>query len=106
MILVSLVTYLGQYARNKTIVKLLRGNKESSKKADFMSNELSITSTSAKDVSQIRVCDESYVFSTYFGPVEITQDEIKQVVEEGEFINFKILFLHNYYAYKNTKFPA
>ena len=44
------------------------------------------------------------MFSTTFGPAESTQDEIKEVIYQGEFINFKILSRHNYYASNNTDF--
>ena len=43
-----------------------------------------------------------FIFS--FGPVERTQDETKEAVDQGELINFKILFQHNYYISNNKKF--
>ena len=89
-------TYLGQHAKNKTMVKFPWGNKTTSKKDD-MSRKLARTTTSIKDGSQIR---------STFGSAESTHDKTKEVVYSGEFINFQVMFLHKYYASNNTLFLA
>ena len=99
-------THMGKHGRNKTTAKFSRRNKASTKKAVSMIRKVAITSNSTKYFSQGCSCNESEILSTTFGTEEITQDEIKELVGQGEFINFEILFQHNYYAYINTKFQA
>ena len=53
-----------------------------------------------------RLSDESDILLTTFGPSQITQYKIKEVVYQGEFINFQILFQHKYYGSNNTHFLA
>ena len=88
-------TYLGRHARNKTVVKFPRVKKIASKKGD-MSRKGASTATSTKDVSQIRLSDESYIPLTTFVLAERNQDETKEVVYQYEFINFKLMFQHKY----------
>ena len=78
------------------MVKFPWGKKTASKKVD-MSSTGARTATSTKDIYQSR---------STFVPAEITQDETKEVLYQGEFINFQVLFLHGYYASKNTHFLA
>ena len=61
-----------------------------------MSRKVARTATSTKDVSQSRLSDELYIPLTTFGPAERYQDETKEVVYQGEFINFQLLFQHRY----------
>ena len=53
-----------------------------------------------------RLSDESGILLKTFGPSESTQYKIKEVVYQGEFINFQVLFQHKYYASNNTHFLA
>ena len=62
-----------------------------------MSNKVDRTANSINDVSQIR---------STFGPAESTQDETKEVLDQGEFIIFQVLFLHKYYSSNSTHFLA
>ena len=80
-------TCLDQHAKNKTMLKFPWGKKKSSKKG-FMRSISARTDTSTKDVSKIRLSDESDILLTTFGTSQITQDKIKEVVYQGEFINF------------------
>ena len=96
-------TYLGQYAKNKTMVKFPWGNKTTSNKGG-MGMKVASTDTSAKDVSQIRLSDDLDILLTTFGPAESTQDETGEVVDQGEFIIFQVLFQNKYYASNNTHF--
>ena len=61
-----------------------------------MSRKVARTSTSTKDVSQIRLSDESYIPLTTFVLAERNQDETKEVLYQYEFINFKLMFQHKY----------
>ena len=45
-----------------------------------MSRKVARTDTSTKDVSQIRLSDESGILLTTFVPAESTMDETKEVV--------------------------
>ena len=72
----KLGTYLGQHAKNKTVVKFPRGKKTASKKS-VMSRKVSRTATSTKDVSQSRLGDESDILFTAFVPAESTNDKTK-----------------------------
>ena len=99
-------TYMGKHAKNKTMVNFTRGKNIASNKTLVMIRKVARTSTSTKDIYQIRYCNESYMFSTTFGQAEITQGKIKDVEHQGELINFKILFQRNYCASNNTNFPA
>ena len=58
-------TYLGQHAKNKTMVKFPRGKEIASKK-DVMSRKLSRTDTSTNDVSQSCLGDELDILLTTF----------------------------------------
>ena len=98
-------TYLGQHAKNKTMVKFPRGKKTDLKKG-VMSSKVARTYPSTKDVSKIRSSDELNIMLTTFGPSESTQYKTKSVVYQGEFINFQVLFQHKHYAYNNTHFLA
>ena len=98
-------TYLGQHAKNKTMAKFPRGNKTISKKG-VVSRKVARTDNSTKDVSQSRLIDESDILLATFGSAESTQDKTKEVVDQGEFINFQVLFKHKYYASNNTHFLA
>ena len=60
-------TYMGQHAKNKTMLKFPRGNKTASKKG-VMSSKVESTVTSTKDVSQICLSDESDILFTTFVP--------------------------------------
>ena len=60
-----------------------------------MSIKVGRTSTSTKDVSQSRLGNEQDRFLIKFGPEESTQDKTKEVVYQGEFTNFKLLFQNN-----------
>ena len=53
------------------------------------------TATSNKYASQSRSGNESAILLKTFGSAEITQDEIKDLGHQGEFINFKKIFHHN-----------
>ena len=75
-------TYLGQYDKNKTMVKFTRVKKTTLNKGG-MSSKLARTTNSTKDVSQIRVSDELDILLTTFGPVESTQEATKKVVDQG-----------------------
>ena len=88
-------TYLGHHAKNKATVNFPRGKKIASKKG-VMSRKVARTSTSTKDVSQIRLSDESYIPLTTFVLAERNQDETKEVLYQYEFINFKLMFQHKY----------
>ena len=90
-------TYLGQHANNKTVVKFRRGKNTASKKG-VMISKVSNTATSTKDVSQSRLSNESDILLITFGPSERTQYQNKKVLDQGEFINFQLLFRHKYYA--------
>ena len=71
MILGKIGTYLSQHAKDKTMVKFPRGKKTASEKG-IMSRKVARNATSSKDVSQIRLNDESYILLKVFGPAEIT----------------------------------
>ena len=71
-----------------------------------MSRKVSRTVNSAKDVSQRRLSDEWDILLTTFGTEESTHEKTKEVLYQGEFINFQVLFQHNYYASNNTLFLA
>ena len=71
-----------------------------------MSRKVFSTGISTNDVSQSRLSAESDILLTIFGPAEIPQDETKEIVYQGEFINFQVLFHHKYYASNNTHFLA
>ena len=88
------------------MVKFSQGKNAASNKAVIMSRKLSRSSTSTNDVSQRGSCNESDILLTTFGPSEINQYEVKEVEHQGEFINFKIIFQHDCYSYKNTNFPS
>ena len=62
-----------------------------------MSNKVDRTANSINDVSQSR---------STFVPEESTQEKTKEVVDQGEFNIFQVLFLHKYYASNNTYFLA
>ena len=66
-----------------------------------MSMKLASTDTSKNDVSQSLTRNESDILLTKFVPEERTQDDSKEVENQGEFINFKLKFQHNYYASNN-----
>ena len=83
----------------------LRGNRVASKKVVIRSRKVASTSTSTNDASQCRYCNESDMFSTTFVQAEITKENIKELEHQGEFISFKILLQHSYYASNNTNFP-
>ena len=70
-------TYLGQHAKNKTMVKFPRGKKTASKKG-VISRQVSRTANSTKDVSQSRLSNESDILLTTFVPAESTQDKNKE----------------------------
>ena len=73
------------------MVNFLQGKKTASNKDVLMSMKVARTSTSAKDVSQRHYFNEPDMLLKNFRPVESTQDEIKEVEDHGELINFKIL---------------
>ena len=73
------------------MVNFPRGNKTASKKG-VMSRKVARTSTLTKNVSQRGLSNESDILLTKFGPGKSTQDEAKDVVDLGEFINFQSLF--------------
>ena len=98
-------TYLGQHAKNKNMVEFPRGKKIASKKGDT-SQKVARTATSTKDLSQSRLTDESDILLKTFGPSKSNQDKTKEVVYQGEFIVFQVLFQHKYYASNNTHFLA
>ena len=87
------------------MVNFLRGKNTDSKKG-AISSKVASTSNSNEYVYQIRLSNESDILLTTFGSLEITQDETKEVVHQGEFINFQSLFQHKYYASNNTHFPV
>ena len=89
------VTYLGQHAKNKTIVKFPLGKKTASKKV-VLSRKVARTDTSTKGVSQIRLSNESGILLKCFGPAEINQDETKEVLHQGKLINLESMFQHKY----------
>ena len=78
-----------------------RGEKSDPEKA-IISSEGERTATSTNDVSQIHSGIESYILLTTYGPAKINQNESKEVGNQGEFMNFKIKFQHNYSASSNT----
>ena len=96
-------TYLGQHTKNKMTVKFPRVKKAASKKG-VMSSKVARTATSNKDVSKICLINESDILLKTFGPAEINQDEIKELVHQDEFINSQLLFRNNYYASNNMHF--
>ena len=98
-------TYLGQHAENKTTVKFPQGKRTAPNKG-VISRKVESTATSTKDVFQIRLSDELDILLKTLGPAEITQEKTKEVVYQGEFINFKVLFQNKQYAYNNTHFPS
>ena len=51
-------TYLGQYIRNKMMVKFPEGEKASAKNAVALSRKVYRTSTSTKDVSKSCSCNQ------------------------------------------------
>ena len=61
-----------------------------------MSRNVSRTATTTKDVSQWYLSDESYVLFTAFEPAETTQEETKELLYQGEFINYQLLLQHKY----------
>ena len=87
------------------MAKFVQGKKTSSKKG-IMSRKVARTSTSTKDVSQIRLGNELDILLNIFGPKESTQDETKEIFDQGYFTNFQLLFRHKYYASNNTHFLA
>ena len=87
------------------MVKFPWGNKTASNKG-VGSSKVASTVTSSNNVSQSCLSNESDILLKNFGPAEITQDETKKVVDQGEFINFRLLFQNKYYASNNTNFPA
>ena len=60
-------TYLGQHAKNKTMVKFPWGKKTASKKG-VMSRKVARTDTSTRDVYQSRLSDELDILLKTFGP--------------------------------------
>ena len=68
--------YRGNHTWNKTMVKLPQGKEISSRKA-IMSRKVTRTATSTNDVPQRRSSNEPDMFSTTFGPLESTNNEIK-----------------------------
>ena len=92
---------MGKHARNKNMMDFPRRNIKSSEKA-VISRKLARTDTSTKNLSQIRPSNKSYILLTTFGPEARTQNESKEVEHQGEFINFKVIFQHNYYVSNNT----
>ena len=95
-VLVGFYTYMSKYAKNKTRVKFPQVNKTASNKA-VMSSKVARNTTSAKDVSQSRLGNELDITLKVFGPKESTQDETKEVFDQGYFTNFQSLFRHKYY---------
>ena len=87
------------------MVNFPRDKKTASKKVD-MSRKAERTDTSTKDVSQSRLRNGLDMLLKTLGPAEITQEKTKEVVYQGEFINFKVLFQNKQYAYNNTHFLA
>ena len=87
-------TYLCHNATTKN-VKILQGKKAAEKNYVFISRKVARTSTSTKDILQIHSCNKLGVLSITFGKEKFTEDEIKEVFDQGEFINFKIPFLHH-----------
>ena len=83
-----------------------------------MSSRVSRTATSTNDVSQSRLSNYLDILLTTFRPSESTQDETKEVVDQGDFINFQTELhnkyytsnnthiQHNYYLSNNTHYPA
>ena len=57
-----------------------------------MSRKGERTYTSTKDVSQSRLRDESDILLTTFRLAESNKDETQELVYQGEFINFQLLF--------------
>ena len=84
-------TYMCQHVKNKTMVKFSWGNKTASNKG-VRSSKVASTVTSSNNVSQSCLSNESDILLTKFGPGKSTQDEAKDVVDLGEFINFQSLF--------------
>ena len=87
------------------MAKFVRGNNTSSKKG-LMSRKVARTATSTKDVSQSRLGNALDIPLKVFGPKESTQDETKEIFDQGYFTNFQLLFRHKYYASNNTHFLA
>ena len=98
-------TYLGQHAKNKNMVKFPQGKRTASKKG-VTSRKVVRTDTSTQDVYHSRLSDELDILLNKFEPSEITQEKTKQLVYQGEFINFQVMFQHKYYASNNTHFLA
>ena len=67
-----------------------------------MSSRVSRTATSTNDVSQSRLSNYLDILLTTFRPSESTQDETKEVVDQGDFINFQTELHNKYYTYNNT----
>ena len=57
-----------------------------------MSRKGERTYTSTKDFSQSRLRDESDILLTTFRLAESNKDETQELVYQGEFINFQLLF--------------
>ena len=93
-------SYMGEHAKIND--GEFSSRQDESFKNSVMSRKVARTSTSTSMISQIRSSNESDILLTKFGPSEITQDEIKEVEHQGEFIKFKVIFQHNYY-YSNNK---
>ena len=87
-------TYLCHNATTKK-VKILQGKKAAENSSFFISKKVARTSTSTKDILKSHSCNKSAVLSITFGTAKFTEDKMKEVVELGEFINFKISFLHH-----------
>ena len=81
-------------------------NKKTALKKAAISRKSVRTDTSTKDVSQSRLRNGSDMLLKTLGPAEITQEKTKEVVYQGEFINFKVLFQNKQYASNNTHFLA
>ena len=62
------------------------------------------TSNSTNYISYNHLGNELDRLLIKFGPSESTHNETKDVVDQHEFINFQILFQHNYYASNNKNF--
>ena len=69
-----------------------------------MSRKVARTDTSTHGVSQISFSYEWDVLLTTFVTSESIQDQTKEVVYQGDFIHFQLLFQHKYEASKNTPF--
>ena len=77
------------------MVKFPRSKKTDSKKG-VMIRKVARTATSTKDSPQSLLSDESDILLTTFGISESNQDETKEVVYQGEFVNLKLRSQHKY----------